>query len=64
MPVSFPPSDPINPMEILAKEIGTYEILALFGSAPDIADPNGKYRFFINSPEDITYVARVSYAKK
>ncbi|XP_072042812.1 uncharacterized protein [Amphiura filiformis] len=42
----------IDPLEILAQEVGTRSILAVFGASPDIASPDGKYRYFIDTAED------------
>ena len=61
----FTSIEPIQPKEILAQKVGTDEILALFGASPDDADPNGKYRFFIDTAENIDpnnpFIAKVSF---
>ncbi|XP_072046563.1 uncharacterized protein [Amphiura filiformis] len=47
----------IDPLEILVQEVGTRSILAVFGASSGNADPNGKYRYYIDTAED-TFVAR------
>ncbi|XP_072046571.1 uncharacterized protein [Amphiura filiformis] len=50
-------TESIDPMEILIQEVETRSILSLFGASPDNANPDGKYRFFINT-EEVPFVAR------